>query len=137
MLAARRCLHSSADIVMRAAPKFLNLSQRAKLIDHFEGALLAYNWLSSWAAGEDSKLYPMKPKCHALQHIAMDFGVNPRRTVCYLDEDVVGRSKRIYNGCHGSSAPYRSLQRYLIIIGIRWLSALRRMRLAAVRRNRV
>jgi hypothetical protein len=125
----------SADIVMRAAPKFLEPSQRAKLIDHFEGALLAYNWLSNWAAGENQRLYPMKPKCHALQHIAMDFGVNPRRTMCYLDEDMVGRAKRIYNGCDGRTAPHRSLQRYLIVIGIRWLSALRRIRIAALQRR--
>ena len=126
----------AADLVMRKAGKFLDLNQRNQLIDHFENALLAYNWLSTWAERNFLKLYPMKPKIHALQHIAMDFGLNPRRTTCMLDEDMVGRAKRIYNGCHSDSAPYRSLQRYLIIVGLRWTAALRRVRLARLRENR-
>ena len=123
----------AADVVMRGASKFLTADQRAKLIDHFEGALVAYGWLAAWAAHSDLNLYPVHPKAHALLHIAIDFGVNPRRTACYLDEDMVGRSKRIYNGCHGASAPRRSLERYLIIVGLRWISVIRRHRLAALR----
>ena len=44
--------------------------------------------------------------------------------------------KRIYNGCHASSAPRRSLERYVIIVGLRWTAALRRFRIAALRDNR-
>jgi hypothetical protein len=123
----------AADEVMRRAGKFLTLDQRAKLIDHFESALVSYNWLSSWAESENLVLYPVKPKCHALLHIGLDFGMNPRQAVCMLDEDMVGRCKRLYNGCHGSSAPKRSLERYLIIVGLRWIAALRNFRIRAIR----
>lgn len=122
---------------MRQAGKFLTTAQRQGLTQHFEGALLAYSWLSSWAAGAGFNLYPEKPKMHALLHIAMDFGVNPRRTVCMLDEDMVGRAKRIYDACHGGSAPKRSLQRYMIIIGLRWTAALRRFRVNRLRERRL
>ena len=122
-----------ADEIMRSAGKFLTLDQREKLIGHFESALTAYNWLSSWAEREDLALYPVQPKCHALLHIGLDFGMNPRQAICMLDEDMVGRCKRLYNGCHGSSAPKRSLKRYLIIVGLRWTAALRTHRLHAIR----
>ena len=124
------------DILMRGAGKFLSTDQRQALTRHFESALLAYNWLASSAAREGANLYPEKPKLHALLHIAMDFGMNPRRVVCMLDEDMVGRAKRIYNACHPTSAPQRSLMRYLIIIGLRWTVALRRLRVLYLRRNR-
>ena len=129
-------LTTGEDILMRGAGKFLSTDERQALTRHFESALLAYNWLASWADREGHYLYPERPKLHALLHIAMDFSMNPRRVTCMLDEDMVGRSKRIYNACHPTSAPQRSLMRYLIIVGLRWTAVLRRLRMDYLRRNR-
>lgn len=126
----------AADLVMRLAGKFITGDQRASLVDHFESAFTAYNALSERCRIRRQKLYKQIPKGHALMHLAFDFPTNPRRTACMQDEDMVGRAKRLYNGCHGKSAPKRSLQRYLIFIGLRWTKELRRLRLAALARNR-
>ena len=122
---------------MRGAGKFLTRDERSALIDRTEKALLAYNALAVESYDADVALYEVKPKHHALLHLAIDFGLNPRRTSCYLDEDMVGRAKRIYVGCHGLSAPKRSLQRYIIIIGLRWTAAIRKLRLAQARRDSI
>jgi hypothetical protein len=95
----------AADLVMRKAGKFLKANERAQLVDHFENAMLAYNWLSVWAERQLVRLYPMKPKIHALQHISLDMGLNPRRAVCMLDEDIY-----IYICiAGGNKSPYRAL----------------------------
>ena len=122
---------------MRRAGKFLKPDERAALMNHFENALLSYNALAVGSVEAGKKLYPLIPKHHAMVHIAFDFSLNPRRTSCYQDEDMVGRCKRLYNGCYGGhTAPKRSLQRYIIMIGLRWTAAIRRLRLARARRLR-
>ena len=121
---------AAGDVVMRGAGKFLDRDQRAALINHFENALLAYNALAVESASNNEKLYLIIPKHHALVHIAIDFGLNPRRTQCYLDEDMVGRCKRLYNSCNAASASLRVLQRYFIMVGLRWANEIRRLRLA-------
>jgi hypothetical protein len=125
---------AAGDRVMRRAGKFLKADEREALMNHFENALISYNALAVESAAAGVKLYPVVPKHHAMVHIAFDFSLNPRRTSCYLDEDMVGRCKRLYNGCYGGhTAPKRSLQRYIIMIGLRWTAAIRRLRLARVR----
>ena len=58
-----------------------------------------------------------------------DTRINPRRVTCMLDEDMVGRMKRIYVRCHGKTAPKRALQRYQIVVCIRWWDMLATLRL--------
>ena len=109
------------DRLLRTAGKHLTEEQRDSCMNLMEAALLAYYALYSLAIAIGEKLWKAIPKCHALQHLAADFGSNPRRQQCYGDEDMIGRAKRLYNGCHGTTAPRRSLQRYRIILGLRWL----------------
>lgn len=118
-----------ADEVMRAHGRFLPAQAGEDLAKHVEDALLAYNALavSSFRAG--ARLWPLKPKLHALTHIAYDHcRVNPRSVHCYADEDMVGRVKRIYIRCHPSSAPLRSLERYVLHTTVRWWREMRRAR---------
>ena len=113
-----------ADRVLRRAGKWPTEEEKAKTKQAFLDALAAY------AALHDPvrKLYHKLPKGHALMHIACgDFGLNPRKTSCYQDEDQVGRCKRIYQGCHAMSAPRRSIWRYIICMGLRWMEAIRQM----------
>jgi hypothetical protein len=109
------------DRLLRSAGKHLTAEQRESCMNLMEAALLAYFALNSLALRANKLLWKQIPKLHALMHIAADFGSNPRRQHCYGDEDMIGRAKKLYNGCHGLSAPRRCLQRYIIIIGLRWL----------------
>lgn len=117
--------------VMRKAGKFFTPEEHEEVIRHFEAASLCYHALSEESHRRGVFLYRWTPKNHALVHIYLDcFNINPRRTTCYQDEDMVGRMKRIYNGCHPDTAPMRSLQRYIIVIGLRWTAEILFLRLA-------
>jgi len=123
---------------MRGAGKFLQPEERRQLKEHFENALLCYHALSSESLHKVPRehLYRWTPKNHALVHIYMDFfHFNPRKQHCYQDEDMVGRMKKVYNGCHQNSAPLRSMQRYLLMVGLRWTSEIVALRLAVLRAN--
>ena len=123
----------SADEVMRKAGKFFRPEEKEEVGKHFEQALLCYHALSEESHRQGRYLYRWTPKNHALVHIYLDFfNINPRKTHCYQDEDMVGRMKRTYNGCHQNTAPLRSLQRYLIMVGLRWTAEILAIRLAAV-----
>ena len=92
---------------------------------------MCLNWLCTDALGRDKFSWHLIPKCHMATHIAFDFaasGVNPRRTTCYADEDMVGRVKKIVSRCHGGSASRRALQRYAILVGTRWWNKLAELR---------
>ena len=110
-----------ADVVCRRASRHMLEGEREELAAACEEALLAYNALAAAAVEAGVPLWKVLPKHHALSHIAYDNGgVNPRWVSCYPDEDMVGRVKRIYQRCHGQTAPERCLQRYLILLGLRW-----------------
>jgi hypothetical protein len=110
-----------ADEIQRRSGRHLLPEARLKLAAAMERALRAYNALAAEAIEAEVRLWRLTPKHHAMTHIAYDNGgTNPRKTSCYLDEDMVGRMKRIYVMCHGSTAPYTSLRRYIILCGLRW-----------------
>ncbi len=95
-----------------------------------EDALVAHNWLSSEAIDAAKRLWKMVPKFHMLTHSCFDMApeANPRAVHCYPDEDMVGKVKKIATACHGATAPHRSLQRYIIVVALRWLRELAQMR---------
>jgi len=112
-----------ADVVCRRAGRHLTQQEQRGLAAAFEDALLASNALAASSIEAGRPLWNLLPKHHALTRIAYDNGgVNPRWVSCYPDEDMVGRMKRIYRRCHGSTAPERSLSRYVILLGVRWQS---------------
>ena len=117
----------NADLVCRHSGRFLSRQQHDALCSHMEVALVSYNALASESLANGTFLYKDVPKMHAATHV-YDVRANPRRTHCYPDEDMVGRLKRIYNSCHGLTAPVRALQRYCILVGLRWWVALHELR---------
>ena len=120
----RACMFNAfveADEIQRRSGRHLSQEAQAKLAAAMERALCAYNALAVEAINAGVRLWRFIPKHHALTHIAYDNGgTNPRKVSCYLDEDMVGRMKRIYVMCHGHTAPYTSLKRYIILCGLRW-----------------
>ncbi len=118
----------SADHVMRRAGRHLRRHEQEQLAQRVEAALASYAWLSGRARRRGVPLWALKPKHHAMTHIGFDTqGVNPRRQQCYLDEDMVGKCKRLYTACHPLTASRRCLQRYALGQASRWREALRQL----------
>ena len=111
-----------ADRLLADSGRFLTPASADLYGSLVETALAVYGQLSSEAFAADIRLWPITPKFHAMQHIAYDQARmhNPRRVHCYSDEDMVGKSKRIYIRCHGTTAPQRGLQRYALLQNMRW-----------------
>ena len=110
-----------ADEVMRGSGRHLTPEAQLKVAAAMEQALCAYNFLATEALEKGERLWKLVPKHHVMTHVVYDnFGSNPRKMSCYLDEDMVGRMKRIYMKCHPSTAPTTSLKRYIILCGLRW-----------------
>ncbi len=101
---------AALDAVYTRQPRFLSRAQALEAEAHCTRALRALVHLT--------KLQPhgpwrMAPKAHALWHIGAHTAMgNPRVTHCYQEEDFMGRCKRLYQACHGASAPHRAVQRY-------------------------
>ena len=114
-----------ADKVMRRAGRILTVDESRELVEYITNALTSYNALS--VVFDTEKLFHCIPKMHMCLHMARS-RINPRWVQCYADEDMVGRMKLIYSGTHGLTGPLRSIQRYCIIVGIRWQHELNRLR---------
>ena len=82
-------------------------------------SLVCLNALCSHHVDRGSQYYHIVPKNHMSTHLAFDFApqANPRKTQAYTDEDMVGRTKRIFQRCHGSTVGVKGLLRYCILGG--------------------
>ncbi|MCP4239266.1 MAG: hypothetical protein GY772_01780 [bacterium] len=119
-----------AEEIIRSHPRFLPAAAHAEYGQCMEAALLLANACAHGAAQMGRNLYRLTPKFHVATHLAWDTqGVNPRRTSCFPDEDMVGRMKRLYMRCHASTAPTTALLRYRILLGVRWNAKLVELRL--------
>jgi hypothetical protein len=109
------------DQACRGSSRFLTAAAAEQLEVNMEKALKLYNALAAEAVERGRALWRVRPKLHACTHIGFDHGgTNPRSVHCYADEDMVGRMKRLYIKCHGTTAPSRALQRYAILLTQRW-----------------
>ena len=111
-----------ADRLLTGHGRFLTPAEADSYGTLVETALAVYGQLAAESQASGIRLWPVTPKFHALQHIAYDQARmgNPRRVHCYSDEDMVGKMKRIYIRCHGTTAPQRGLQRYALLQNMRW-----------------
>ena len=117
-----------ADRICRKSGRHFTPDQHRQFCAALEKALVCYNALAVEASALKIKSWKMLPKHHAATHY-YDVPLNPRKVACNLDEDMVGRMKKIYISCHGSTAPFRSLQRYAIVQCLRWFAELHFLRL--------
>jgi len=102
-----------------------------QMSNFMETGLLHMNALAAEAAGNGLFFWHLIPKCHMATHLTYDFamsGVNPRRTTCYADEDMVGRCKKIVQHSHGKTAARSLVLRYAILVCTRWWTKLRELR---------
>ncbi len=109
------------ELLRNAGPsRFLTAEERTALGVHVVRFLMGYSVLSAHALRDGSKAWKIVPKFHMLTHVAYDCPLNGRRTHVYPDEDMVGRVKKIYTSCHPLSAGRRTVQRYSLLVSIRW-----------------
>ena len=88
-----------------------------------------YDFLFTWAAlaslacTRGQALYSMDPKHHHVCHLldaVKAWKYNPRFEHLFGAKDFVGRIKQITCKTHRSSAPLRTLERYLLLLGELW-----------------
>lgn len=115
-----------ADVIMRRSERLMTVEERRELADSMTRALTAYSALST--VFSEQLLYHAVPKLHMAEHMTRDFPMNPRASSCYQDEDMVGRCKNIYSSTHGLTAALRSLQRYCLIVSLRWQHEINNLR---------
>ena len=72
---------------------------------------------------KDERIFYLRPKHHYLAHLATDLEahrLNPKCFACYDDESYLSRVKRLCVQVHARQAPLRTIQRYLIFLGLRF-----------------
>ncbi len=108
--------------------RHLTRLERRRLARTSRAALQIYRWHHERAKARGVAIWSLLPKRHAWSHMAFDnAGTNPRKVSCYLDEDIVGRMKRLYVRCHPVTAPATALMRYTVLLSMHWLRVLRRI----------
>jgi hypothetical protein len=110
--------------------RFPTNAEAEEIAELAEDALLAHNWLTSKAIKVKKRLWKLLPKHHMLTHSCFDMAkaANPRAVHCYADEDMVGKVKKIAKACHGKTVGNRTLERYTIVVSLRWQRELARLR---------
>ncbi len=117
-----------ADSVMVQGGRHLTRLERRRLARTSRAALQIYRWHHERAKATGVAIWSLLPKHHAWSHMAFDnAGTNPRKVSCYLDEDIVGRMKRLYVRRHPVTAPATALMRYTVLLSMHWLRVLRRI----------
>ena len=89
--------------------------------------VLSFAWLANATFG--SYLYRPKPKWHYFEHLmekCVRFKYNPQGWACWGEESFLAKVKCLGQKSHGKSMLLRSLQRYLLCLGMRWEARRRR-----------
>lgn len=85
--------------------------------------LRAYQKLAASACEAGVVNWKVRPKQHTLLHIARRMRqekLNPRHQSCMLEEDFLGKLKRIGVKTHRSSTKLRIMERYMLQLSLRW-----------------
>ncbi len=99
------------------------LSEEASARLQYAGSLhvLAFAWLYEKTPG--LMLYQPLPKWHYFEHAISrghQWRINPMVWACWDDEKYLSRVKSLGKRCHGGTMLMRSLQRYILMLSIRW-----------------
>ena len=110
-------------------PLVMSHEAAKKASDLFKLCLRAYGALCVEAHAADRHLFKVRPKAHYFDHTGralLEFRINPRAYSIWLQEDMLGKLKRIGRVCHASTVSLRIVQWYLVYIDIRWWKRLKR-----------
>lgn len=85
--------------------------------------LVSYQYLANASLQAGTCLYKVRTKHHYFQHTVRRLSLckwNPKRQQCILEEDFLGKLKRIASKTARNNMPKRLLQRYMIYMFVRW-----------------
>jgi len=84
--------------------------------------LSCYTRLSDMNYRRNEACFKLRPKLHYCTHIIDFISItfeNPNRAMCFHDEDFLGKIKRVASKTHKRAILKRTLQRYVLKIGVR------------------
>jgi hypothetical protein len=87
--------------------------------------LACYVHLAADAVRQGRRTFKLRPKLHAFHHIVLRIETrqslqNPRFHQNFMDEDFVGRMCKLARSTHQRTVAARSLQRWLLMLAVRW-----------------
>lgn len=97
---------------------------REEVSGYLQMHLICWQNLTHRCQQKGLKLFRLRPKHHSIDHLQMDIRrnlLNPARSMqCFTDESFLGHIKRIGIRCHCVSMMQRLLQRYVLLLSLRW-----------------
>ena len=108
------------------SPQFMSLEQVERAARSAQTWQSCYQWLSAEALANAAPLWKMRPKAHYIAHQLVDMQAtreNPRHQMCFVDEDFLGKVKRLASKCGKATVTRRALQRYILYMAVRWHEA--------------
>jgi hypothetical protein len=68
-------------------------------------------------------LFSVKPKLHYFEELILqtiELRLNPKCLACWGEESLLGKLKRVGQRCHGSTMLRTSMQRWFVLLALRW-----------------
>ena len=119
----RCCMWAAADLIHVVDHAGIVLKPEEKTRLQFASAIHIGTFAQMFVMTEGLYLYRPIPKWHYLEHViehAVRTNINPAVFSCWGDESFLARVKALGVKCHGGTMLQRSLQRYLLMLGLRW-----------------
>ncbi len=100
--------------------------------------LVVYKYLAISAYQSRQRLWKIRPKNHYIMHTCLEMKetlLNPFCWTCFMDEDFMGKVKRLSQKCHRRTVSLRTIQRYRLLVAVRWHRRAKKMSLKRRRRS--
>ena len=119
------CSWSLADFVhiLDNAELYMTLRDRSAALSRGRLHLVTYQVLAQQSVDAWTMLYKVRPKHHQFEELLRDMetiALNPAKYSTFADESFLGKLKLIALRTHGATVMRRTLQRYLLLLGLRF-----------------
>mmetsp|Transcript_69496 Transcript_69496/g.153337 ORF Transcript_69496/g.153337 Transcript_69496/m.153337 type:complete len:153 (+) Transcript_69496:140-598(+) len=117
LVTMRKVMDHGGNGHVQLAPCNLEILQKSNYLFHS-----AHNWLAMESLEANKLLWKSRPK-HKLDHLVYDVApqTNPIKLSCYMDEDAVGKLKKLAMASSPQNMGEYVLSRYASYICVRWL----------------
>ena len=121
------CVTAMAKFItgLDRAGDFLTDDEAIQISDAGLAYLRQYAFLARRSLAKRESLWKIRPKHHYFHHMVLNVRVqkvNLSRTQCFHGEDFMGKTKNLARRCHRRSVQNRALERYIQLIGARWMA---------------
>jgi len=124
---ANACIYHLAQFisVLSQSSMWLSEPQADLAMHHGLSFLYVYRSLAARAIKLEQRRYKLRPKLHYLHHTILELPITRQNhffATCFLDEDFMGKVKALASKCHRTTVVVRCMQRYLMLLGVRWIA---------------